>query len=125
MTAPAFGSVTWFQIGSADPAATKGFYSEMFDWSFEADDDLEGRYQLATTPGASHPTGGIFDTRGEFPNHAIFFVLVEDTHKAVAEAEKLGAKVLVPPTTSPKGLVFADLEDPQGNHFGVFTPPAS
>jgi hypothetical protein len=31
--------------------------------------------------------------------------------------------VLVPPTTSKNGLVFADLHDPVGNHFGVFTPP--
>ncbi|WP_370945586.1 VOC family protein [Amycolatopsis sp. cg5] len=127
MTAPAFGSVTWFQIGSEDPAATRSFYTELFDWSFEVDtnDDTEGRYAQVTTPGASHPTGGLFDTRGEVPNHAIFYVLVEDTAKTVAAAEKRGAKVLVPPKTTPAGLVFSDLLDPQGNHFGVFTPPAA
>jgi predicted enzyme related to lactoylglutathione lyase len=41
----------------------------------------------------------------------------------VAETERLGGKVLAPPTTGPDGLVFAHLLDPSGNHFGVFTPP--
>lgn len=122
MTTPAFGSVTWFQIGSADLAATKSFYTELFDWSFEVDTDADAdaRYAQVTT----HPTGGLFDTRGEVPNHAIFYVLIEDTAKTVAEAEQRGAKVLVPPKTTPAGLVFSDLLDPQGNHFGVFTPSA-
>ncbi len=40
-----------------------------------------------------------------------------------AQVERLGGKVLVPPTTSKDRLVFADVHDPAGNHFGVFTPP--
>jgi predicted enzyme related to lactoylglutathione lyase len=31
--------------------------------------------------------------------------------------------VLVPRTSTPNGLTFADLQDSAGNHFGVFTPP--
>jgi predicted enzyme related to lactoylglutathione lyase len=60
---------------------------------------------------------------GEFPHHAIFMVVVQDVAAVCAQVERLGGKVLVPPTTSKDGLVFADLHDPAGNHFGVFTPP--
>ena len=74
-------------------------------------------------PGADAPSGGIFDTGGEFPDHAIFMVVVQDVAAVCAQVERLGGKVLVPPTTSKDGLVFADLHDPAGNHFGVFTPP--
>jgi hypothetical protein len=50
-------------------------------------------------------------------------VVVPDVAAVCAQVEQLGGKVLVPPTTSKDGLVFADLHDPAGNHFGVFTPP--
>src|SRR5262249_3643165 len=60
---------------------------------------------------------------GEFPNHAIFMVVVQDVAAVCAQVERLGGKGLVPPTTSKDGLVFADLHDPAGNHLGVFTPP--
>ena len=83
----------------------------------------EGQYHLVSYPGADTPSGGIFDTGGEFPNHAIFVVVVQDVAAVCAQVERLGGKVLVPPTTSKDGLVFADLHDPAGNHFGVFTPP--
>ena len=36
-----------------------------------------------------------------------------------------GGSVLVgPETIAENGLTFANLTDPDGNHFGVFTPPA-
>jgi uncharacterized protein len=120
MSTPAYNSVAWFQIGSPDPDAAKQFYGSLFDWTYTDDSG----YQLVTTPGVgAGPTGGITDTKGEFPNHAIFMVVVEDVSASCARAEELGGKTLVPPTTTPSGLVFAHLNDPAGNHFGVFTPP--
>jgi len=51
-------------------------------------------------------------------------VVVPDVAAACAQVERLGGKVLVPPT-SKDGLVVAGLHDPAGNHFGVFTPPSA
>jgi predicted enzyme related to lactoylglutathione lyase len=118
------GAVGWVQIGSDDPKAAKQFYGDLFDWSFTPDPNGGGRYDLITFPGFEAPRGGIMDTEGESPNHAIFMVVVADVRASVATAEKLGAKVQVPPTTTPDGLVFAELLDPAGNHFGVYTPRA-
>jgi predicted enzyme related to lactoylglutathione lyase len=49
-------------------------------------------------------------------------VLVADVAAAATKAEEQGGKILVPPTTTPDGLRYAELTDPAGNHFGVFTP---
>lgn len=118
------GSVGWIQIGTDDPQAARQFYGELLDWTYVPDPNGGGRYDLITFPGDDQPRGGIADTEGEAPNHAIFMLVVSDVRATVATAEKLGGKVAVPPTTTPTGLVFAELLDPAGNHFGVFTPPA-
>jgi predicted enzyme related to lactoylglutathione lyase len=118
MSTPAYNSVAWFQIGTDDVDGAKRFYGSLFDWTFSDD----AGYELVTAPGAGQPAGGVTDTKGEFPNHAIFMVVVENVAASCARAEELGGKILVPPTTTPDGLVFAHLHDPAGNHVGVFTP---
>jgi predicted enzyme related to lactoylglutathione lyase len=123
MNAPAYNTVAWFQVGTTDAEQAKRFYGDLFGWRYTLDPNSEGKYYLVSYPGADAPSGGIFDTDGEFPDHAIFMVVVPDVAAVCAQVERLGGKVLVPPTTSKDGLVFADLHDPAGNHFGVFTPP--
>ncbi len=118
------GTIGWIQVDTDDPETAQRFYGELFDWTFAPDPNGDGTYHLATLTGADRAHGGIFDTRGKSPNRAIFLVIVPDVAKAVAETERLGGKVVNPPTTTPTGLTFADLQDPAGNHFGVFTPPA-
>lgn len=119
MNAKRHNAVEWFEVGTDKPEEAKRFYGELFGWTYEGD----GRYSEVTTPGASASSGGIFDSRGEFPNYAIFYVTVEDVAATLAKAESLGAKTLLPPTTTPDGLVFAQLQDSTGNHFGLFSPP--
>jgi predicted enzyme related to lactoylglutathione lyase len=94
----------------------------LFGWSFVPDPNSGGRYHLVSHLGAEQPSGGIVDTGGAHPNHAIFLVQVDDVAATVAAAEGLGGKVLVPPATTPDGLTFADLQDSAGNHFGVSLP---
>lgn len=117
-------TITWFQIATTDTGAARTFYGELFGWRFETDPNSGGRYHLISYPGAEQASGGIMDTAGEQPNHAIFVVQVADVAATVAAAERLGGKALAPVTTSPTGVVFAELADAAGNHFGVWTPPA-
>ena len=123
MSEPAYNSVAWFEIGTDDPDAAQRFYGELFGWTFDKDeDDAAMDYRMVTTPGGERASGGVMGTGGKFPNYATFYVVVEDVAATVAKAERLGAKALVPPTTTPAGLVFAQLHDPAGNQIGVFTP---
>jgi predicted enzyme related to lactoylglutathione lyase len=123
MSTPAFNTVTWFQVGSNEPEQAKSFYGDLFGWSFVSDPSSDGRYNLIRYADSDIPVGGIGHTEDATDNHAIFFVEVADVTATVAEAERLGAKVLVPPNKS--GLVIAHLMDTSGNRFGVFTPPAA
>jgi predicted enzyme related to lactoylglutathione lyase len=112
-------AVEWFEVATDKPEDARKFYGELFGWTFAG----EGQYSEVTTPGSEHASGGIFDSAGAFPSYAIFYVTVEDVAATLAKAESLGAKTLVPPTTAQDGLVFAQLQDSTGNHFGIFTPP--
>jgi hypothetical protein len=77
------GTVAWFQIGTADPDAAKKFYGDLFGWSFAPDPNSGGRYHNVSYPGVEHPSGGIVDTGGAQPNHAIFLVQVNDVAATV------------------------------------------
>jgi predicted enzyme related to lactoylglutathione lyase len=126
MSEPAYNTVDWFEIGTDDPEAAQRFYGELFGWSSHKDEsDTTMDYRLITAAKADRPSGGILNTGGKFPNYAIFYVLVKDVAATVAKAERLGAKALVPPTTAPDGLVFAQLHDPAGNQIGIFRPAPS
>ncbi|MQY08258.1 VOC family protein [Actinomadura macrotermitis] len=123
MSAPAYNSVAWFEIGTDRPEDVKRFYGELFDWTFTAPPGDAPAYEEITAPGAEQPSGGVFPSGGAFPDYAIFYVVVQDVAATVARAEELGGKVVVPVTTTANGLVFAQLTDSADHHFGVFTPP--
>jgi predicted enzyme related to lactoylglutathione lyase len=123
MTVPAFNTVTWFQVGTDAPEEARRFYGDMFGWTFAGDPD--GGYDLISYPGAEAPSGGVSHEPDASRNHAMFLVLVEDVDAACDRTVRCGGKVAMPALTTPDGLTFAYLEDPSGNSFGVFRPPAS
>jgi predicted enzyme related to lactoylglutathione lyase len=122
MDAPPYDTVSWFQIGTDDSEGARRFYGDLFGWKFTLDPDGDG-YDLINSPGAEAPSGGIAHGDGPADNHATFLVVVRDVQVACEQAERLGGKVALGPTSAGSGLVFAYLDDPSGNRFGVFTPP--
>jgi predicted enzyme related to lactoylglutathione lyase len=115
--------VTWFEIATANPPDTRRFYGELFGWSFSDDEMAGSEYQMINV-GADQVGGGLADTKGGQPNHAIFYVQVPDVADTCRRAEALGGKVVVPPTDPGGGLVFAQVQDGDGNLIGVWKPPA-
>jgi predicted enzyme related to lactoylglutathione lyase len=118
MSAPARGTVTWFEIGAPDVETAKAFYGPLFGWSFAPD----GEYTLITAPQAAGPSGGIFNTGGRIPPYAVFVVQVADVAATAARTEELGGKVVVAPMTLGDGMVVAYLTDPNGSMFALFSP---
>ena len=113
--------VGWFEIAGSDPAKTEAFYSELFNWTF-SDGPTGPAYRIAAA-GEGIP-GRVTTAQAGLPEtYAIFSVIVPDVAATCARIEQLGGKVLVGLMVE-TGLVFANVEDPDGNHFGVFTPPA-
>jgi uncharacterized protein len=115
--------IGWFEIGTDHPEAVKAFYGTVFGWTFVQDGDESAPYHIVTTPANDSIRGGIFGTRGQMPNYAVFCVVVEDVAASCVSAETAGGKVVVPPTQGGDGLVFAHLTDPSGNQFAIYSPP--
>jgi uncharacterized protein len=108
--------VDYFEIGSADPMASKAFYGGLFGWEIAEEPSDQG-YRLI-----NKMEGGLWDTsRMGGDTWGIFYVHVDDVEDAVKKAESLGAKIAIP-FTSGGGIDFAHLIDPQGNRFGVWKP---
>jgi uncharacterized protein len=118
MSAPAYNTVTWFEIGAPDVDAAQAFYGPLFDWSFAPD----GPYTLITAAGADGPSGGIFNTGGNIPPYAVFVVRVADVAATAARAEELGGKVVVAPNKLDDGMAIAYLTDPNGSLFALVSP---
>src|SRR5690242_7021876 len=105
------GGIGWVEVGTGDPEAAQRFYGGLFGWTFAPDGDDSHDYRMITTVAGQPPSGGL----AKGPSHAIFYVRVGDVPAAVAQAESLGGKTVVPPSGGGDGLVFAHVTDPEGN----------
>ncbi|MEX2080877.1 MAG: VOC family protein [Dehalococcoidia bacterium] len=116
---PMPSAVVYFQIATADPAAARDFYSQLFDWDFSSG--------AGPTPITINPKGPAdFDPKGSFfqlaPGAAPFitlFVRVEDLQSTVAKAEELKARVVVPITQVAGGTHLAVISTPEGHSIGI------
>jgi predicted enzyme related to lactoylglutathione lyase len=103
------------EIRSADPDATRAFFSELFGWTY-SDGAFPG-YSFVDTgvegaiPTAIGPLQGGSDT-------ALFFVGVQDVEATLARAEELGGKIVQPAQQVP-GVTFGVFADAQGHLVGV------
>ena len=115
-------SLCFFEIPADDLESLRGFYQEMFNWSFEK---MPGKYRYyrIVTPGDS-PKGGL-TARQDAQHTPVNYVKVESVDEAVAKAEKLGAKVGVPKSSVPGHGWYAIFIDPQGNRIGVWEDDAN
>lgn len=115
--------VAWFEIAGSDVAKSESFYSKVFNWSFD-DGPIGPAYRIASA-GEGIPGGVTTTQAGLPPTYAIFVIQVTDVAATCATVEEVGGKVVVGPETMDEtGLVYANVEDPDGNLFGIFTPPA-
>jgi predicted enzyme related to lactoylglutathione lyase len=108
--------VVHFEIGCRDQAATREFYSKLFDWKLAP----MGPATMIDT--GSEGIGGHISTLGHEPHHyTTFYVQVDDLQAALDKAKALGGATLVPPVEIPTGS-FAWFSDPDGNTVGLWKP---
>lgn len=109
--------VVQFQILSRSPEESAAFYSSLFGWTIAANNPLG--YRQIETGSAEGIQGGIWPAPPQSPNFVQLFMAVENIKDSLAQAEKLGAKVLIPPTILPEGDEMAVLLDPNGMSFAL------
>ena len=108
--------VVHFEIIGKDAAGLRDFYSKMFDWKIDANNDMN--YGIIEKEG-NGIGGGIGSAREGEPPYVAVYVSVPDTDATLKKAESLGGKVIVPTTVIPGMVTFAIFEDPEGNKFGL------
>lgn len=112
--------VTRWQIITKNPETLTDFYTKLFQWKVDANNAL-GYRTIDTASGSGIP-GGVWPAPPEAPTFVQLFMEVADVAATVAETQKLGGSVLIPPQQLPDGETMAILRDPEGMSFGVYSP---
>jgi predicted enzyme related to lactoylglutathione lyase len=127
-------TIVHFEIPADNPERAAKFYRELFGWKINRWENPNGieYYMVETVPTNEQGqpvrqgvNGGMMPRM--FPGQQpVNYVSVESVDKAVAKAEKLGAKVMMGKTPVPGMGWFAQLTDPEGNIIAVWeTDPSA
>ena len=111
--------VLWFEVMGKDGKKLRDFYSKLFDWQIQLDTSSGFDYGMHY-PSDGGVGGGIGSSPDGSGGFATFYVEVDDLDKALAKAEKLGGKTVMPPAAIPgMELKFAYFADPEGHVIGL------
>jgi predicted enzyme related to lactoylglutathione lyase len=114
------GAMCWNELLTKDTAKAGTFYKQVFGWTEKPMQGLQGPYTVFENHGAQ--AAGMMQITpqmGPMPSNWSIYFAVDDTDKATAKAQQLGAKVMMPPTDIPNVGRFAVLQDPQGAMFCI------
>jgi predicted enzyme related to lactoylglutathione lyase len=120
------GRFVWHELMTTDTDAAAAFYSKVVPWKTQDSGMpsytlwMAGKTQVGGLTGL--PADG---TDSGTPPHWIVYVATPDVDATVAEAQRLGGKVLKGATDIPNMGRYAVLTDPQGATFAVYSPPES
>jgi predicted enzyme related to lactoylglutathione lyase len=123
--------VVHFDVIGRDPEKLRGYYSDLFGWTFDTSGPVApsvseaGNYGF-TDPGRTPDGSGIPGGVGggsAYEAHVLFYVGVSDVKAALERAESLGGIRRMGPDQAPdRNLVVAHFTDPEGNLIGLAGP---
>jgi predicted enzyme related to lactoylglutathione lyase len=114
--------VVHFEIVGSDTDKLQSYYSELFGWEIDADNEM--RYGIVQREGNTNPDGvgiggGIGTGPEGYAGHVTFYVEVPDVDAALAQAESLGGTRMMGPDEMQEGLVIGLFTDPEGHIVGL------
>lgn len=112
------------ELITTDLDSAKKFYGELLGWSFKETKTIYGnRYLVALKNGSM--VAGMMLKEGNVPADAMPcwdpYITVDNVEKAVKIVEKMGGKVILPPTDIPGEGRFVVIKDPQGISMNLIT----
>ncbi|MBX3300530.1 MAG: VOC family protein [Acidobacteria bacterium] len=126
--APAPGTFCWTEIAVKDAAKCKAFYSEVFGWNWQDNNEVtEGFVYHEFSTGEPFPAGGLYEITPEMfgddapPPHFLSYVAVNSVDETAALAEEIGGVIIKEPADIPNTGRFAIVQDPSGAMLAVFT----
>jgi uncharacterized protein len=112
--------VVHFEVIGKDPDQLRGYYGELFGWTFG---DPIGPTDYTTVQDPDGIGGGIGGVPQGYGGHVTFYVQVRDVDATLAQAESLGGQRMMGPDEVPGvGIVIGLMQDPEGHVIGVMSP---
>lgn len=116
------GDFIWYELMTADPAASKRFYDDVVGWRMEPEPSGDMDYRMIAAPDGL--VGGVLPLTPEMQEHGarptwIGYVGVDDVDAAVSAAERDGGRTLMPASDMPGVGRMAMVADPDGAPFYV------
>lgn len=112
--------VMWFEVLGADGNRLRSFYGDLFGWTFNL---APTGYGVVEHAGRGIP-GGVGTARDDMRSWVTFYVETADVTAALAKAEALGGKVVVPRMVTPN-VTLGIFEDPEGHPIGLVETAAA
>jgi uncharacterized protein len=115
-------AVVHFEIAGKDPDKLQGYFSELFGWDIDADNEF--KYGIVAREGNTNADGigiggGISGGPEGYDGHVTFYVEVPDVEAALAKAESLGGTRVMGPDEVMESLTIGLFTDPEGHVIGV------
>jgi uncharacterized protein len=120
--------VVHFEIVGTDGEKLQSYYSELFGWDVNADNEM--KYGIVAREGNTNADGvgvggGIATAPEGYDGHVTFYVEVPDVEASLAKAESLGGTRMMGPDDVMPGLTIGLFTDPEGHVIGVMTGSGS
>jgi uncharacterized protein len=114
--------VVHFEITGQDGTKLHSYYSELFGWEIDADNEMG--YGLVQREGNTNPDGigiggGIATGPQGYGGHVTFYVEVPNVEESLCKAEGLGGTRMMGPEEVMPGLIIGLFNDPEGHTIGV------
>jgi predicted enzyme related to lactoylglutathione lyase len=120
----AVGTICWNELASPAPAASRAFHAAVFGWDPKPlDPGDEDAYSFMLRGEKQCEAAIARATDDSATARWTPFVSVEDPEAMAVSAEELGARTVVPLTSTPGGR-FVILDDPAGARFAVYGQPS-
>lgn len=108
------GAMGWNELLTTDVEKATNFYTDLFGWEYQVDEDSDNPYYMITNNGRAN--GGIMEidpSWGEMPSHWIPYFTVKSITEAEEKTNKLGGSIITPMFEAPQGKMLR-VADPTG-----------
>jgi predicted enzyme related to lactoylglutathione lyase len=114
--------VVHFEVIGKDGEALQSFYSELFGWKIDANNDM--KYGTIArednlAPDGTGIGGGVATGPDGYEGHVTFYVYSPDIEASLDKAVELGGEKIFGPDEVMPGMLLGQFKDPEGHVIGL------